>query len=759
MARKKPVRKKPWRAGRRLFRVLAVLAFLLVGISVALITPAVQTWIAQQMSASLSKELGAELHIERVELRLFGPNRFHGVFVADLKGDTLIAADEIWVRGLKIHRHARMIEAKRVEIHRSRFALERVKGDPHSNLTNLLARISGPSATDTTPSAPWTVRCAQVDIRAFHFSYNDGNEPVLPFGVDLSHVDIPSAEILGRDLRFAGDSIVFHFDRLSLTDRSGLRVEQLAGNTRVSPRGLRMKGLHLVTGAPQEGGVGSNLHGDLDLRSHDYSDFDEFNTKVHMAARLDSSRLQLGDVALFAPDLQGMNYAISIEGNVQGKVNELKGRGMDLYFGKRSVFHGDVEMTGLPDFPNTFIVLDASKILTAPEDLAGIPIPPFTSKKRLQVPAEVQRLGRMSFAGNFTGFINSFTTYGSATTEAGTLRSDISFERDTVSKFFELSGKLATNGFDLGKVLATGSVGRIALDAKVTAKGKDFNSLEAAIEGTVPELGLAHFTIGGITLNGKLKKNLFNGELHCKDPKLILDFNGLADLRGKWPLVDFTANVHRMDLRALGLIGGTGYSDLVMRVDAKGQLAPDSLQGSIRMKDVSYCQDSIDLHLGDIALDAWRKNGVPMMKLESTVADALVRGPFFPTRLPGAVQSAVFSIFPALQDEVQYAQEQQDFTFDVTVNHGQPLLDVAVPGFELGDGAHFTGKFNSATFDLGLDAHLPHIGYQGFSGDSLDVSLGKTMDLLAFRIKGKAKSRQDSLVLGDMYVTGQAYQD
>lgn len=759
MARGKVAGKKPWRTGRRMFRVLAVLVLLLAGISLALITPAVQTWLARQVSASLSRELGAELRIDRVELRLFGPNRFHGVFVADLNGDTLVAADEIWVRGLKIHRQARVIEARRVEVHRSRFALERAKGDAHSNLTNLLMKVPGPAGTDTTASAPWTVRCAQVDIRAFHFSYNDGNRPVLPFGVDMDHVDIPSAEILGRDLRFAGDSVLFQFDGLSFTDRSGLAVDRLTGAARVAPRGIRMKGMHLVTGPQHRGSVGSDIQGDLDLQSTDLADFDDFNTKVRMVARLDSSRLQFADVALFAPDLEGMDYALSLKGKVQGKVNELKGRDMDLYFGKQSVFRGDVEMTGLPDFPNTFIVLDATEILTGPDDLAGLPVPPFKAGGTLQLPPEVQRLGRMAFSGNFTGFINSFTTYGRAATAAGTLRSDISFERDTVSKFFELRGQLATDGFDLGRVLASGSVGRIAADAKVTARGKDLNSMEAEIEGTVPELGLAHYTIGGITLNGKLEKNLFNGELHCNDPKLVLDFNGLADLRGKWPDVDFTANIHRMDLRALGLIGGEGYSDLVMRVDAKGQLAPDSLQGNIRMKDVSFCEDSIDLHLGDINLDSRREGGVPVMRLESTVADAVVRGPFFPTLLPGAVRSAVFSIFPSLQDQVEYAREQQDFTFDVAVKDAQPLLDAVVPGFRLGNGARAAGKFNSATFGLGLDAHLPHIAYKGFSGDSLDVSLGKTMDLLAFSIKGSGRAQKDSIALSDLYITGQAYQD
>ncbi|MEO7081140.1 MAG: translocation/assembly module TamB domain-containing protein, partial [Flavobacteriales bacterium] len=482
-------------------------------------------------------------------------------------------------------------------------------------------------------------------------------------------------------------------------------------------------------------------------------------TRIFMDARLDSSRLQLADVALFAPDLEGVDYPIALKGRVQGRVNELKGRRMDLYFGSRSVFRGDIELTGLPDFNNTFILLDAQEVRTYPADLVRFPMPPFTSKKTLVLPPEVQRLGAIAFNGNFTGFVNSFTTYGNAFTEAGSLRSDISYERDTVTKIFELKGKLATDGFDVGKVLDSRAVGRVAMDVKVSAKGKDPDSMEAEIEGSVPELGLEHYTIQNITLNGKLEKNLFNGELHCNDPKLVLDFNGLADLRGRWPDVDFSADVRRLDLRALGVLGGEGYSDLHMSINAKGQLAPDSLQGMVRMRNVSYCQDSVDLYLGDIALDAWRENGVPNVKLESTVADAMVRGTFYPTLLPGAVQSAIFSVFPSLQSEVQYAQEQQDFDFNLKVNAAQDLLDLVAPGLELASGATASGHFNSRSFDLDMDAHLPSFGYKGFAGDSLDVTLGKTMDLLAFSVKGNGMLRKDSIALSDLYITGKAYQD
>lgn len=759
MGRRKAKQTRPWRGSRRLIRVLLVLVFLVVITAVALLLPAVQTELARRLSAKLSADLGAELHIDRLELRLFGANRLHGVFVADLKGDTLIAADEIWVRGLRIHPKAHLVSVKRLELHRSRFALERAADDPHSNLTNLLNKLFPPTAADTTASAPWRIRCGEVDIRQLHFSFHDGHYAPLPFGVDFSHVDIPAADIIGRALLVAGDSVCFTFDKLAFADRSGLVVQQLGGQARIAPRGIRVQQLHLVTASRPDGGAGTDLRGDLDLRTKDLGDLEEFTSRVHIDARIDSSLLQFADVALFAPDLKGLEYELGLTGHVQGRISGLKGRRMRLRFGERSVFRGDVEMTGLPDFPNTFIVLDADHIATDPADLAALPVPPFAEHKRLQLPAEVQRLGRMAFAGNFTGFINSFTTYGKATTEAGVLRSDISYERDTVSGWFDVKGRLATDGFQLGKVLDTRAVGLIALDTKVAARGKDIPSMVAEIDGTVPQLGLEQYTIRNIGLNGKLEKNLFNGALHCDDPKLQMDFNGLADLRGRWPEVDFTADVRRMDLRALGLLGGQGYSDVQMRINAKGQLAPDSLQGHVRLQHVTYCEDSLELDMGDIALDAWRENGTPMVELNSTMADLQVKGTFLPTLLPDAVQSTVLSIFPSLAAQVKYTKEAQAFTLDATLKDAQPLLDLALPGMKLGKGARITGGFDSHALDLDINASLPAFAYKGFTADSLHLAVDKTMDMLAFSLEGSGRVAFDSIALAGLYVTGKAYQD
>jgi uncharacterized protein YhdP len=85
---------------RRVFRILlrtVLLVLVLTGLVAGLfMVPAVQTWLGARLSAQLAKDLGVTIRVDRLELRIIGPNRFHGLYIEDLHGDTLVAARELW---------------------------------------------------------------------------------------------------------------------------------------------------------------------------------------------------------------------------------------------------------------------------------------------------------------------------------------------------------------------------------------------------------------------------------------------------------------------------------------------------------------------------------------------------------------------------------------------------------------------------------------------------------------------------------------
>ncbi len=735
----------------RLLGIATVVVLLLLSIAgLLLLIPAVQTQVAAKLATMASESTGADIRIGRFSLGLDGAVELGQVYVGDLHGDTLFVVDDLRVKGLRVRTGIRLVQFSTLELRGARFALATSKGDVHSNLTNLLDRLA---SSDTTSAGPdWTIRCARFLITDLHFSFHNANSEVEPFGVDFEHIDIPDARVQGSGLSVIGDSIHTHLRHLSLSERSGLRVNELSGSTSVSGKGVAVEHMKLVS--PY-----TDLRGKLSMGCEGWADFNEFTSKVALRLDLDSSKLDMADIAWFAPELEGIRFPMTLSGKVRGTIAELKGRKLKVGFGERSFFSGSAELSGLPEISNTFMLLDVDELNATQDDLQKVPVPPFTSKQLLQLPEEVDLLGTIDFAGRFTGFLHAFTAQGKSNTALGDLRTDISYERDTVTHRVLLSGRAGTDSFQLGRLLGVSTIGPMAASVRLKASGSSLRAMKVDLEGDFPLITINGRAVTGITANGHIEKNLFNGELHANSEVLQLDFKGLADLRRRWPQVDFTAKVHHANLRALGFVDKPGYNALNVDVTAQGRLSPDSLLGRLELKGISYCDEDGEHDLGDVVVVSDRNSGVNTLRLDADFAEAEVVGSFLPTKLPTAISHVIYSVFPSLSEEVIYKHNEQVFSYTVRTRRTKELLDLLVPGLALDSGARINGSFSTRTFDLDLTAFVPKVSYGTVTVDSLELIADKTLDLLAFSARSPRQQYKDSLWFGGTAVTGKAYQD
>lgn len=712
--------------------------------------PWVQRNLAKLLAGWASERAGVEIRIGALTVEPFGAVVLKEVFVGDLRGDTLFVVGTLKVNGVRVDGDDRVVDISSVRLDSARFALAMAEGDVHSNLTNLLDKLS--SGDTTSGGEPWVVRCARFNITGLHFSYHDDNKPVQPFGVDFEHVDVHHADITGRRFVLASDTVTAWLGELRLDERSGLRIDHLSGETRVGPDGIIIEQVKLRT--PR-----TEVDGRLQFITPGWSAYSDFSQQVNMRIDLAPSRVEFADIALFAPELQGIELPIRLKGRVRGPLSDMKGRDLELYFGQRSYFKGNAELTGLPDVANTFMVLDVEELATHYTDLERLPVPPFTSGGMLQLPAEVRELGAVRFNGNFTGFPSSFTAYGTSHTDLGELSTDLSYERDSLSRNFRLNGRVASPSFLAGRLLGTSAIGAVGANIRIKASGPSLAGMRAELEGTFPVFNFNRHSIAGITAKGTLESGLFNGALQAEDDALVLDFKGLADLRGRWPVVDFRADVQHLDLTAFGLAPFEGENSISMLVNARGRLSPDSLSGDLEVHDVHYCRGNDEYPLGDIALRSSRADGRNVLELEADAVQARVVGTFLPTQLPGAITNVVYGVFPALVAQVDHGRAHQDFDFTMHMRDTRPVLDLFVPGLVVDSGAMVKGSLHSPTQDLDLEATIPFLSYGDLRLRGTEVVAGKMMDVLLFSVSSDRQEWKDSLWFGGARITGKAYQD
>ncbi len=204
----------------------------------------------------------------------------------------------------------------------------------------------------------------------------------------------------------------------------------------------------------------------------------------------------------------------------------------------------------MPDIRNTFIVADIKQLTTWSGDLKSLNLP---GQRKLKIPEQIDKLGKVTYKGNFTGFTSDFVAYGKFNTSLGIVNTDLLFRPDTAN-YIDFEGKLHAADFDLGKLLnASDNVGKISLSVTVSGANSMGKSINANLKGVIQKLEFKNYNYSNITIAGNLKNKTYNGSVNIKDPNVELEFLGNVNLSDSIAAFDFTANVTDANLYALHL--------------------------------------------------------------------------------------------------------------------------------------------------------------------------------------------------------------
>ncbi|NJK84101.1 MAG: AsmA-like C-terminal region-containing protein [Saprospiraceae bacterium] len=174
--------------------------------------------------------------------------------------------------------------------------------------------------------------------------------------------------------------------------------------------------------------------------------------------------------------------------------------------------------------------------------------------------AYINRLDNVRFKGRFDGFVSDFVANGDFETALGKLQSDLQLVLESNRGVPYYRGKLATQGFELGKLLAQeATLQRISVDGRVEGYGFDLASLDTRVDVKVAALGLLGYDYRNITLNGRISEKYVKGELLIDDAHAQAALQGEIDLRPSTDslprgVLNATGYVESVDLKALKLL-------------------------------------------------------------------------------------------------------------------------------------------------------------------------------------------------------------
>jgi len=567
------------------------------------------------------------------------------------------------------------------------------------------------------------------------FRMRDYNsDTILPKGMNFKHLDVTNINLTAQNGTIVADSVMTTVTNLSAKERSGFEVLSLTTQAHVSTTDITLSKLHLKT-------PNSEVQNYLSFRFNAYHDFKDFLNAMRIKADFANTKFSLKDLNYFVRKLDKVEHnRFTINGQIDGRVNNLRGRGIEIRGGNSTLFKGDFYTRGLPNIYETSLNLRVNRLATTVEDIRRF-------YPGLKLPDNLKNLGLIYYTGSLDGFVTDFVSNGKLVTSLGSATTDVNFKYDKKKNKAAYKGNLALNAFDLGKFFNDEiNLGKVSLSGIIDGGGLTLESLHANLEANVSSVTLKGYDYRDIQVNGYIVRKSFNGLMQIHDENLDVDFNGRADLSKAIPEFKFDADVRKMVLKNLNLtkddirVSGKVSSDFV---GAK----VDDIVGSVSLKEVTLVRDTIVAHIKYLDLDAkLLSNQKKEIKINSDFAEAEMDGNFTLTELPKAlVAFAKYTFTKEYTDTAKIAP--QDFTVDLRIFEPGKLTQIIHPKFYLIRNSHIQGSYNSVDHKVNLTAFVPEVKFDNYNAKRVDVNTHFEKGTVDFKTVIDKVYNGDSLML------------
>jgi hypothetical protein len=578
-------------------------------------------------------------------------------------------------------------------------------------------------------SNEWVIELDKMTIKNGLFKTDQRSAPRLA-NFDGKHIEFNSINGELNGLRLSRDTIYSRMD-LSTKERSGFEVKKLHADLKMTPELMAFTDLDITTNR-------SRIRNYFEMSFDNFSDMGDFIHKVKMQANFNNSEINSDDIAFFAPAAASWNRRIGLDGKVRGTVDALIGKDLRVNAGSSTVLNGDLSLTGLPDFNQTFIDLKANDLRTTYPDLVT-----FIPATRRVTNPDLRKLQYIQFTGNFTGFIRDFVTFGTIRTNLGTVQTDINMKlpkgREPV-----YSGTISTDNFRLGEFINQPTIGAIALKGVIKGSGFSDARRSMLIDGKINFIDFNNYRYQNLTVKGKVDKKLFDGFAEMKDENADFTLNGIINFNNKTPSFDFIAEVREANLKKLQLVDEDLAFKGKFNLNFTGNNI-DNFIGTARISEAELTKDGNRLPFDSLSLSSFFDGNEKVLSTSSNEFAGTIRGDFKINDLPNAFQLFLNKYYPSIIKAPRKSPENQTFHFDITTNFVEDyvkLIDSSLAGFNY---SHLYGDLDLRTNRVDLFADVPQFKYKKYRFDNITVEARGTYDSLVVNGLADNVSINDSL--------------
>ncbi len=641
----------------------------------------VQTKVSQMLAEQLSEQLQADISLSSVNYTFFKRVQIRDLYIEDLHGDTLIYSELTKLRIKNIGSERRGLEIRKIALENAWLNLV-IEPEGGVNLAVIIDKMNKPHVP---PERKNRLHIHEITMSNGRFSLTKSGNLPLRSEIDFRDFDMLGLEITVEDLISEMDTISINIISLSGVEKCGFEFSHLETLMTIGKYHMHFKDLEVDL-------PGSELHVPIvGFNFDDWQGFKGFSREVDLTFESINSLVKMEDLFTFIPASMTLLDILTVDGQVHGKLNDLKGDEMQITFDQRSTLAFDFTMIGLPDFKNTFLdfnfkefnstVPAIHQLLTARKASTGQSLYPWIN------------MGNIDFKGQFTGYPDNFVASGFMQTDMGRMLLDLSFKPDSIAGI-DFRGNLSTVDFQLGEFLDQREL-LSQLDMDVMVDGNlNEGAIHADLKGTVDTLYLSEYAYSNISLDGAFTNTTFNGGFSISDPNIRMDFLGRMDFSGEVPMYNFTADVARSrpHFLNLGVEDPNTFASFRIETDITGRTL-DELNGEVRLVNSLFERNEDQVQLYDVRLKALSTPDTTSLEIRSELFDASIDGKFRLSTLPAALENMADFYVNLLPGQNPEMDTINHFIYHANLYHVNPILDFFFPDLQIADRSHIYGSY------------------------------------------------------------------
>ena len=697
---------------KNLWKIAVIVMVLLIGIPLAVFIMikqhGVQTMLVHRLLNDISEKTGSEITVGDVKFSFFHDLSLEDVFIADQNKDTLFYAhllqanfDSLNVLDKKVHISSLKLNGTSC----------RVKQFSKTDF-NFTFLIDSLFPKDTLPKEKWDIQLKSLTIEDGDLAfYGKQNYRVTDtkLRVDLLNVAKDSLNLWVKDLEFV--------------DTAGVVLNDFTSGFVLTPDKISLTDLKFQTDYSEADVVRAEIKRDS-LWRH----IIDPNTSVMFD--VNEMRIASSDIRRFILKYPDISEKVYFSGKIDGTIGDIRGKDLLLSAGGAFDLLFSISIAGLPDYHNSFIFADFSRMFISPQNV----IPELEKHIKIEMPfkTELRKFGRLLYNGTLTGFPGDFVAFGELNSELGSIHADVALKDNKDLEKIEISGNVNTEGFNVGQLLdKKDELGFASMNVELEADKPYDDYMSMFMNGEISSLEFHGYTYSNIFLRGVFGNKHFNGGVNINDPNISMLFTGRIDFSDIVPIFDFEADIRKIAPYQLNLSRKfkNGVLNTQLKTKIKGD-ALENLEGYIGLYDLKYSNKNGEITSPNATVFFNREVDHSSIQINSDWLNGNISGIYQFSELKNSIAGLIQPFLPTLastmSDEHLLTENQFDFSFKISsIDNIAKVFELP---FSISSAGNINGTINDQDDLMSLSLTLDKARFKKLRIDTLNVDIKRNAD-------------------------------